>query len=173
MLRIFIRSCYFHLSREKVVILNKLLALFFHPHCKPCMFYFHFQYTSDPFVFLTMSINCISYCAMMEQVQNSSVPLNSGTMFQDSADPLANALLHPQSPGTLVLELDWLSTRTRKDEPLVLCIAGADSSFRLVEVNTYVILRMHNLFLFHCIVRIFYLFMRFRFVTVLKFRQSL
>uniref|UniRef100_A0A0E0CF84 Uncharacterized protein n=1 Tax=Oryza meridionalis TaxID=40149 RepID=A0A0E0CF84_9ORYZ len=41
----------------------------------------------------------------------------------------------PQSPGTLVLELDWLSTRTKKDEPLVLCIAGADSSFRLIEVN--------------------------------------
>lgn len=62
---------------------------------------------------------------------------NTFSIFDlDSADPLANALLHPQSPGTLVLELDWLSTRTRKDEPLVLCIAGADSSFRLVEVNT-------------------------------------
>jgi WD repeat-containing protein 11 len=53
---------------------------------------------------------------------------------------LANALLQPQSPGTLVLELDWLSTRTTKDDPLVLCIAGADSSFRLIEVNMYVIL---------------------------------
>lgn len=61
---------------------------------------------------------------------------NTFSIFDlDSADPLANALLHPQSPGTLVLELDWLSTRTRKDDPLVLCIAGADSSFRLVEVN--------------------------------------
>jgi hypothetical protein len=36
-----------------------------------------------------------------------------------------------------------LSTRTRKDEPLMLCIAGADSSFRLIEVNMYVILIMH------------------------------
>nr|BAD10373.1 putative WD repeat domain 11 [Oryza sativa Japonica Group]BAD10517.1 putative WD repeat domain 11 [Oryza sativa Japonica Group] len=61
---------------------------------------------------------------------------NTFSIFDlDSADPLANALLQPQSPGTLVLELDWLSTRTKKDEPLVLCIAGADSSFRLIEVN--------------------------------------
>ncbi|KAL5208008.1 hypothetical protein ABZP36_032443 [Zizania latifolia] len=61
---------------------------------------------------------------------------NTFSIFDlDSADPLANALLQPQSPGTLVLELDWLSTQTKKDEPLVLCIAGADSSFRLIEVN--------------------------------------
>lgn len=61
---------------------------------------------------------------------------NTFSIFDlDSPDPLANALLQPQSPGTLVLELDWLSTRTRKDEPLMLCIAGADSSFRLIEVN--------------------------------------
>ncbi|KAG2648388.1 hypothetical protein PVAP13_1NG032305 [Panicum virgatum] len=61
---------------------------------------------------------------------------NTFSIFDlDSPDPLANALLQPQSPGTLVLELDWLSTRTKKDEPLVLCIAGADSSFRLIEVN--------------------------------------
>lgn len=53
----------------------------------------------------------------------------------DSPDPLANSLLQPQFPGTLVLELDWLHLRTRKDDPLVLCIAGADSSFRLVEVS--------------------------------------
>lgn len=57
---------------------------------------------------------------------------------QDSPDPLANSLLQPQFPGTLVLELDWLPLRTDKNDPLVLCIAGADSSFRLVEVNTYV-----------------------------------
>lgn len=57
---------------------------------------------------------------------------------QDSPDPLANSLLQPQLPGTLVLELDWLPLRTDKDEPLVLCIAGADSSFRLIEVNMYV-----------------------------------
>lgn len=54
---------------------------------------------------------------------------------QDSSDPLANALLQPQSPGTLVLELDWLTRRTDRNEPLVLCIAGADSSLRLIEVN--------------------------------------
>ncbi|GKA99446.1 transducin/WD40 repeat family protein, partial [Tanacetum coccineum] len=54
---------------------------------------------------------------------------------QDSPDPLANSLLQPQFPGTLVLELDWLPVRTDKNDPLVLCITGADSSFRLVEVN--------------------------------------
>ncbi|KAK9102028.1 hypothetical protein Sjap_019282 [Stephania japonica] len=53
----------------------------------------------------------------------------------DSQDPLANSVLQPQLPGTLVLELDWLPLRTDKNEPLVLCIAGADSSFRLIEVN--------------------------------------
>ncbi|CAA6672652.1 unnamed protein product [Spirodela intermedia] len=53
----------------------------------------------------------------------------------DTQDPLANALLQPQFPGTLVLELDWLPTRTHKNEPFVLCITGADSSFRLIEVN--------------------------------------
>lgn len=55
--------------------------------------------------------------------------------LQDSPDPLANSLLQPQNSGTLVLELDWLPLRTEKDDPLVLCIAGADSSFRLVELN--------------------------------------
>lgn len=58
--------------------------------------------------------------------------------LQDSPDPLANSLLQPQFPGTLVLELDWLPLRSDKNDPLVLCIAGADSSFRLVEVNMYV-----------------------------------
>ena len=58
--------------------------------------------------------------------------------LQDSQDPLANSLLQPQFPGTLVLELDWLPLRTDKNDPLVLCVAGADSSFRLVEVNVYV-----------------------------------
>ncbi|GAB4832842.1 hypothetical protein Ancab_006857 [Ancistrocladus abbreviatus] len=53
----------------------------------------------------------------------------------DSSDPLANSFLQPKLPGTLVLELDWLPLRSNKDDPLVLCIAGADSSFRLVEVN--------------------------------------
>ncbi|PIA57024.1 hypothetical protein AQUCO_00600031v1 [Aquilegia coerulea] len=61
---------------------------------------------------------------------------NTFSLFDlDSQDPLANSLLQPQLPGTLVLELDWLPLRTDKDEPLVLCIAGADSSFRLIEVN--------------------------------------
>lgn len=59
--------------------------------------------------------------------------------FQDSPDPLANSLLQPQFPGTLVLELDWLSVRMDKSDPLVLCVAGADSSFRLIEVNMYVL----------------------------------
>lgn len=53
----------------------------------------------------------------------------------DSPDPLANSLLQPQFPGTLVLELDWMPLRTDKNDPLILCIAGADSSFRLVEVK--------------------------------------
>ncbi|XP_070044118.1 uncharacterized protein [Nicotiana tomentosiformis] len=62
---------------------------------------------------------------------------NTFSVFDlDSPDPLANSLLQPQFPGTLVLELDWLPLRSDKNDPLVLCIAGADSSFRLVEVNT-------------------------------------
>ncbi|XWS27030.1 hypothetical protein CRYUN_Cryun26dG0080800 [Craigia yunnanensis] len=61
---------------------------------------------------------------------------NTFSVFDlDSPEPLANSLLQPQFPGTLVLELDWLPLRTDKNEPLVLCIAGADSSFRLFEVN--------------------------------------
>ncbi|KAM7265985.1 hypothetical protein ACFE04_003668 [Oxalis oulophora] len=55
--------------------------------------------------------------------------------FQDTPDPLANSLLQPQFPGTLVLELDWLPLRTDINDPLVLCIAGADSSFRLLQLN--------------------------------------
>lgn len=58
--------------------------------------------------------------------------------FQDSPDPLANSPVQPQFPGTLVLELDWLHLRSHNNDPLVLCIAGADSSFRLVEVIVYV-----------------------------------
>ncbi|TQE02287.1 hypothetical protein C1H46_012056 [Malus baccata] len=61
---------------------------------------------------------------------------NTFSVFDlDSPDPLANSLLQPQFPGTLVLELDWLPLRTDKTDPLLLCIAGADSSFRLVEIN--------------------------------------
>lgn len=60
---------------------------------------------------------------------------NTFSVFDlDSPDPLANSLLQPQFPGTLVLELDWLPLRTDKKDPLVLCLAGADSSLRLVEV---------------------------------------
>ncbi|CAJ2634723.1 unnamed protein product [Trifolium pratense] len=61
---------------------------------------------------------------------------NTFSVFDlDSPDPLANSLLQPQFPGTLVLELDWLPLRTDKNDPLVLCIAGADGSFRLVDIN--------------------------------------
>ncbi|KAI3781932.1 hypothetical protein L2E82_11960 [Cichorium intybus] len=61
---------------------------------------------------------------------------NTFSVFDlDSQDPLANSLLQTRFPGTLVLELDWLPVRTDKNDPLVLCIAGADSSFRLVQVN--------------------------------------
>ncbi|WCJ30032.1 Transducin family protein / WD-40 repeat family protein [Euphorbia peplus] len=61
---------------------------------------------------------------------------NTFSVFDlDSQDPLANSLLQPQFPGILVLELDWLPLRANINDPLVLCIAGADSSFRLVEVN--------------------------------------
>ncbi|KAL5547799.1 hypothetical protein UlMin_003030 [Ulmus minor] len=61
---------------------------------------------------------------------------NTFSVFDlDSPDPLANSVLTPQFPGTLVLELDWLPLRIDKNDPLVLCIAGADSSFRLLEVN--------------------------------------
>ncbi|ERN03720.1 WD repeat-containing protein 11 [Amborella trichopoda] len=63
---------------------------------------------------------------------------NTFSIFDlDTPDPLANALLQPQFAGTLVLELDWLPLRTDRSEPLMLCIAGADSSFRLVEVNIH------------------------------------
>ncbi|XP_057818736.2 uncharacterized protein LOC131031599 isoform X2 [Cryptomeria japonica] len=54
----------------------------------------------------------------------------------DTQDPLANAILQPQFAGILVLELDWFPLRFDKKEPLLLCLAGADSSFRLLEVNT-------------------------------------
>ncbi|CAH9089514.1 unnamed protein product [Cuscuta epithymum] len=61
---------------------------------------------------------------------------NTYSIFDlDSPDPLAISLLQPQYLGTLVLELDWLPLRMNKSDPLVLCIAGADSSFRLVEVD--------------------------------------
>lgn len=34
----------------------------------------------------------------------------------------------------MVLELDWFPLRADKHEPLLLCIAGADGSFRLLEI---------------------------------------
>ncbi|KAE9602295.1 putative transcription factor WD40-like family [Lupinus albus] len=62
---------------------------------------------------------------------------NTFSVFDlDSPDPLAHSLLQPQFPGTLVLELDWLPLRTDENDPLVLCIAGADSSFRIVQLTT-------------------------------------
>lgn len=57
---------------------------------------------------------------------------------QDTQDPLANALVQPQLAGILVLELDWFPIRADKREPLILCVAGADGSFRLLEVHKYV-----------------------------------
>ncbi|KAL4304588.1 hypothetical protein GQ457_10G016450 [Hibiscus cannabinus] len=60
---------------------------------------------------------------------------NTFSVFDlDSPEPLANSLLQPQFPGTLVLEIDWLPLWNDKNDPLILCIAGADSSFRLYEV---------------------------------------
>ncbi|XP_010510885.1 PREDICTED: WD repeat-containing protein 11-like isoform X1 [Camelina sativa] len=53
----------------------------------------------------------------------------------DSPDPLSISLMRPQIPGTLILELDWLPLRTSKFDSLVLCVAGTDGSFRLVEVH--------------------------------------
>ncbi|XP_023633629.1 WD repeat-containing protein 11 isoform X2 [Capsella rubella] len=42
---------------------------------------------------------------------------NTFSVFDlDSPDPLAQSLLQPQIPGTLVLELDWLPLRTDKNE---------------------------------------------------------
>lgn len=62
---------------------------------------------------------------------------NTFSIFDlDTQDPLANAILQPQFAGILVLEIDWFPLRVDKKEPLLLCIAGADSSFRLLEVNT-------------------------------------
>ncbi|XP_054821637.1 uncharacterized protein LOC129320288 isoform X2 [Prosopis cineraria] len=61
---------------------------------------------------------------------------NTFSIFDlDSPDPLNNSFLQPQCPETLALELDWLPLRTNKNDPLMLCIAGSDSSFRLVEIN--------------------------------------
>ncbi|XVF33648.1 hypothetical protein REPUB_Repub17cG0185900 [Reevesia pubescens] len=48
---------------------------------------------------------------------------NTFSVFDlDSPDALANSLLQPQFPGTLVLELDWLHLRTDKNDPLVTII---------------------------------------------------
>ncbi|KAJ1443908.1 WD40-repeat-containing domain superfamily [Sesbania bispinosa] len=51
---------------------------------------------------------------------------NTFSVFDlDSPDPLANSLLQPQFPGTLVLELDWLPLRSDKNDPLDM-IGGLD-----------------------------------------------
>ncbi|KAL2631416.1 hypothetical protein R1flu_016102 [Riccia fluitans] len=54
----------------------------------------------------------------------------------DTQDPVANALVHPQLGGIYVLELDWFPLRADKNEPLLLCIVGADGSFRLLEISS-------------------------------------
>ena len=76
-------------------------------------------------------------CYTMDNLKGFSV-IDYKSMYtfrwQDSQDPLANSILQHQSQGTLVSELDWLPLRTDRKDPLVLCIAGADSSFRLVEI---------------------------------------
>ncbi|XP_024388450.1 uncharacterized protein [Physcomitrium patens] len=53
----------------------------------------------------------------------------------DTHDPLTHSLVQPHLGGILVLELDWYPLRPDKNEPLLLCIAGADGSFRLLEVQ--------------------------------------
>ncbi|XP_010473707.1 PREDICTED: uncharacterized protein LOC104753113 isoform X1 [Camelina sativa] len=57
----------------------------------------------------------------------------------------SQSLVQPQIHGALVLELDWLLLRIDKNDPLVLCIAGADNTFRLVEVTVYVYTEVHCL----------------------------
>ncbi|KAI5069331.1 hypothetical protein GOP47_0015632 [Adiantum capillus-veneris] len=54
----------------------------------------------------------------------------------NTQDPLKNAIVQSQLGGVLVLELDWFPLRLDESESPLLCIAGADSSFRLLEVNT-------------------------------------
>jgi len=78
-----------------------------------------------------------SFCTPPKEKERNKIIELQSFLFQDSQDPLANSLLMTQFPGTLVLELDWLPVRTDKNDPLVLCIAGADSSFRLIQVNMY------------------------------------
>lgn len=56
-------------------------------------------------------------------------------VVQDTHDPVACTLVQPHLGGILVLELDWYPLRADKNEPLILCIAGADGSFRLLEVQ--------------------------------------
>lgn len=51
----------------------------------------------------------------------------------NTQDPLANAIVQSQLGGVLVLELDWFPLRFEGNESMLLCIAGADSSFRLLE----------------------------------------
>lgn len=86
--------------------------------------------------YIYIYITCTTYIIYQLHLSLSFGPNTRHVMeLQDTQDPLANSLLQPQFPGILVLELDWLPSRTNINDPLVLCIAGADSSFRLVEVN--------------------------------------
>ncbi|XP_024526780.1 WD repeat-containing protein 11 [Selaginella moellendorffii] len=54
----------------------------------------------------------------------------------DTQDPVANSLVQPQLAGMLVLELDWYPLRIEKQDPLQLCLVGADGSFRMLEIQT-------------------------------------
>lgn len=70
-------------------------------------------------------------CGSFDFCRNVSVVM----AVQDTHDPLAHTLVQPHLGGILVLELDWYPLRPDKNEPLLLCIAGADGSFRLLEVQ--------------------------------------
>lgn len=57
--------------------------------------------------------------------------------LQNTQDPLKNAIVQSQIGGILVSELDWFPIRFADSDIMLLCIAGADGSFRLLEVNMY------------------------------------
>jgi len=81
---------------------------------------------------------CITSWLLIERVivaEAWSSLLRLGHCMQDTHDPIACTLVQPHLGGVLVLELDWYPLRPDKNEPLLLCIAGADGSFRLLEVQ--------------------------------------
>jgi hypothetical protein len=65
----------FHWNRENVVLLCRLASfiLLVNHACITV----RLQYTTNPFLLISIFANCL----MMEQVQNSRVPLSSGTVF--------------------------------------------------------------------------------------------